>query len=60
MKQVIQEMLDKSGKHTSVNFKGKDQRKPFDEDFGKDKLDVINKALGNSSNKTEILTKLSK
>ena len=60
MKQTIEELLKNSGKHTSVNFKGKDQRRSFDENFGKDKVDVINTALGDTANKSQILTKLSK
>ncbi len=59
MKQIVQQLIKKSGKNTTVDFSGKDRRVKFDENFGKDKLDLIDTALGDESNKSLIFQKIS-
>ncbi len=45
MKNGIKDLIAKHGKKGTVNYAGKDRRTNFDEDFGKAKIDQINKAL---------------
>jgi hypothetical protein len=60
MNQNIQELIEKSGKRSTVTYKGKDKRVKFDENFGKEKLNKIISALGDDDNKALIFQKLSK
>jgi hypothetical protein len=60
MKQIIQTLLEKSGKRTKVHYAEKERRTKFDEDFGKEKLDLINNALGKDQNKQLIFEKMEK
>ena len=60
MKLAIEKLIDESGKNTSVQFDGKTRRVSFDENFGKDKLDIIEKALGDNANKKSVFQKMSK
>ena len=60
MKPTLKKLLESAGKNTTVHFEGKEKRTKFDENFGKDKLDIINKALGDDQNKQLIFQKLSK
>jgi hypothetical protein len=59
MREKINELIAKSGKHKPVEFKDKDKRKSFDENFGKDKIEVINKVLGTHKNRKLVLSKIS-
>jgi len=60
MKLTIQDLLEKSEKRTIVQYNGKAQSFKFDENFGKEKLDLIDSALGMDKNKQLIIKKLSK
>lgn len=60
MKQLLKNLIEKSGKRSKVSYAKKDERKKFDENFGKDKIDMINVALGGRTNKRMILQKLAK
>lgn len=59
MRDKIKELIAKSGKNSTVAFKGKEKRKSFDENFGKDKIDIINNVLGNDENRKMVLSKIS-
>lgn len=59
MKDKMKELIAKSGKHKTVEFNGKDKRKSFDENFGKDKINVIKQVLGNAQNRKMVLSKIS-
>ncbi|MEJ2883340.1 hypothetical protein [Pedobacter sp. GR22-6] len=60
MKETIKNLLEKSGKRTDVSNETKKFNRKFDENFGKDKLELINTALGGQENKRLIFEKLSK
>ena len=60
MKQIIQDLLKKSGKQAEVNYLGKDKRISFDESFGKHKVDTIKAALGDELNRNRVLRQISK
>ena len=49
MKNIIQDILDKSGKKTVVTYKDKENRKSFDETFGKTKMEIASKIIGDNS-----------
>jgi hypothetical protein len=48
-KYVIKDILDRSGKKTVVSYQGKDNRKSFDETFGKNKMEIASKIIGDNS-----------
>jgi hypothetical protein len=60
MKQLLEDIIIKSGKKSGVSYANKDKRKKFDVDFGKDKLNMINVALGDRTNKRLVLQKIAK
>lgn len=60
MKQALKNLIAKSGKRSEVSYADKKRRVSFDENFGKEKLDLINAALGTQSNKKQVFAKLSK
>jgi hypothetical protein len=49
MKNIIKDILDKSGKKTVVSYKDKDNRQSFDETFGKNKMEIASKIIGDNS-----------
>ena len=49
MKNIIKDILDKSGKKTVVSYKNKDNRQSFDETFGKNKMEIASKIIGDNS-----------
>ncbi|MDR7208865.1 hypothetical protein [Flavobacterium piscis] len=49
MKNIIKDILDKSGKKTVVSYKDKENRKSFDETFGKNKMEIASKIIGDNS-----------
>lgn len=58
MKQLLKNLIEKSGKRAEVSYADQKRRKKFDENFGKEKLDMINTALGEKDNKRLIFKKL--
>jgi hypothetical protein len=46
-KEELQEILSK--KYTNVSFKNKEKRKSFDENFGRRKMDLARKVIGENS-----------
>lgn len=60
MRQIIQDLLKKSGKQAEVNYSGKDRRVSFDESFGKHKVDAIKAALGDEANRERVLRQIAK
>lgn len=49
MKNIIKDILSKSGKKTTVSYKDKDNRKSFDETFGKQKMEIASSFIGDNS-----------
>jgi len=49
MKNIIKNILDKSGKKSTVTYKNKENRKSFDETFGKEKMEIASKFIGDNS-----------
>jgi len=49
MKNTIKNILDKSGKKTTVFYKDKESRISFDETFGKQKMEIATKLIGDNS-----------
>lgn len=49
MKNTIKNILDKSGKKTTVTYKDKESRKSFDETFGKQKMEIASQFIGDNS-----------
>ncbi|MBF4517491.1 hypothetical protein IRZ71_14090 [Flavobacterium sp. ANB] len=49
MKNIIKNILDKSGKKSTVSYKDKENRKSFDETFGKEKMEIASKFIGDDS-----------
>ncbi len=49
MENIIKNILDKSGKKTTVSYKDKENRKSFDETFGKKKMEIASKFIGGNS-----------
>lgn len=49
MKNIIKDILNESGKKTTVSYKDKENRKSFDETFGKQKMEVASSLIGDNS-----------
>ena len=49
MKNILRQILEKSGKNTKVSYKNKEKREFFDETFGKNKMEISNKIIGENS-----------
>ncbi|MCI9843992.1 hypothetical protein [Flavobacterium pectinovorum] len=49
MQNIIKNILEKSGKKSTVSYKNKENRKSFDETFGKEKMEIASKFIGNNS-----------
>lgn len=49
MKNTIKNILDKSGKKSIVLYRDKENRKSFDENFGKEKMEIASKFIGENS-----------
>ena len=46
MSKIIKEIINKSGKKTSVSFENKEKRIAFNEAFGKKKMDIAINFIG--------------
>ena len=49
MKNTIKDILEKSGKKTIISYPEKENRKSFDEDYGKEKMEIVSKVIGGNS-----------
>lgn len=49
MNNIIRNILDKSRKKTTVSYQDKENRKSFDETFGKKKMEIASKFIGDNS-----------
>lgn len=49
MENIIKDILNKSGKKTTVSYKDKENRTSFDETFGKQKMEIASKLIGENS-----------
>ena len=49
MKNMIKDILNKSEKKTAVSYKDKENRKSFDETFGKQKMEIASNFIGDNS-----------
>jgi hypothetical protein len=49
MKNIIKDILNKSEKKTTVSYKDKENRKSFDETFGKQKMEIASNFIGDNS-----------
>ncbi|QOG03894.1 hypothetical protein [Flavobacterium sp. MDT1-60] len=49
MKNMIKDILNKSEKKTTVSYKEKENRKSFDETFGKQKMEIASNFIGDNS-----------
>ncbi len=49
MKNTIKTILDKSKKKTTVTYTDKENRTSFDETFGKQKMEIASKLIGDNS-----------
>ena len=49
MKNMIKDILSKSEKKTTVSYKDKENRKSFDETFGKQKMEIASNFIGDHS-----------
>jgi hypothetical protein len=51
MSKELTNILNKSGKIKVISYKNKDKRKSFDENFGKNKMEIASKVIGNNASK---------
>ncbi|TPG37801.1 hypothetical protein [Flavobacterium pectinovorum] len=58
MKNILKDLIAKSGKKTVVSFVNKDKRNSFDESFGKEKIEIASKFIGNDENSIALSKKL--
>jgi len=58
MSSILKNILDRSGKKTTVSFEGKEKRVSFDENFEKTKMDIAAKFIGNEKNSIALAAKL--
>ncbi|WP_394773259.1 hypothetical protein [Flavobacterium sp.] len=58
MKDILKNLLEKSGKKTAVTFANKDKRNSLDESFGKNKIEIASKFIGNDENSVALSKKL--
>lgn len=49
MKNMIKDILEKSGKKTIISYPEKENRKSFDENYGKEKMEIVSKFIGDNS-----------
>jgi carbon monoxide dehydrogenase subunit G len=49
MKSTLKEIIEKSGKNTKVSYLNKEKRVTFDESFGKSKMELARKIIGENS-----------
>jgi hypothetical protein len=49
MRITIKNILEKSQKKSTVSYKNKENRKSFDETFGKEKMEIASKFIGDNS-----------
>lgn len=49
MKDTIKDILEKSGKKITISYKEKENRKSFDENYGKEKMEIISHFIGDNS-----------
>jgi len=49
MKNILKNILDQSVKKTTVSYQDKENRKSFDETFGKTKMEIASKFIGDNS-----------
>jgi len=54
----LKSIIDRSGKKTTVSFKGKDKRTSFDETFEKSKMDLAARFIGDEKNSVAMGAKL--
>lgn len=50
MENLIKNLLEKSKKKTTVSYTAKNSRIKFDENFGKNKMEIASKLIGENSN----------
>ncbi|MBE7685599.1 hypothetical protein F7647_05940 [Tenacibaculum piscium] len=50
MENLIKNLLEKSKKKTTVSYTAKNGRIKFDENFGKNKMEIASKLIGENSN----------
>ncbi|MBE7629189.1 hypothetical protein J2Q11_00145 [Tenacibaculum finnmarkense genomovar finnmarkense] len=50
MENLIKNLLEKSKKKTTVSYAAKNSRIKFDENFGKNKMEIASKLIGENSN----------
>jgi hypothetical protein len=58
MSSLLKNIIKNSAKKQSVSFKNKEKRTTFDESFGKDKIQLINKIIGSNENFIKLNEKL--
>ncbi|WP_144444484.1 hypothetical protein [Flavobacterium sp. 9] len=58
MKNILKNLIAKSGKKTVVSFENKDKRNSLDESFGKEKIEIASKFIGNDENSIALSKKL--
>lgn len=58
MKNILKSLLEKSGKKTVVSFTNKNKRNSLDESFGKEKIEIASKFIGNDENSIALAKKL--
>lgn len=49
MKSLLKELIEQSGKKTTISYHNKDKRKSFDESYAKGKITIIKNFIGNNS-----------
>ncbi len=50
MTSLLKDLIEKSGKKTSVHYNGKENRVRFDDSFGKKKVELATKFIGDDEN----------
>jgi len=58
MSNTLKNILDKSGKKTTISYNNKENRKSFDESFANKKMEIATNFIGSKENSIALAKKL--
>ena len=58
MSNTLKNILDKSGKKTTISYSNKENRKSFDESFANKKMEIATNSIGSKENSIALAKKL--
>ena len=58
MSNTLKNILDKSGKKTTISYSNKENRKSFDESFANKKMEIATNFIGSKENSIALAKKL--